>query len=176
MEESHSLISIDWPIMAIQVLTFGVMAAAVWMAAWKPLKKFVQGRQESISKALAQAEEARKAVARLEEDYQVRVKEIQQKSEEAMNAAKSEASRLRDDIIKQAHEEVLAMRRKNEQQLQEERRVVVRALRADIAQLSIAVAEKIIERSIDKSAHQQLIDDLLSKVNEKNLSGHGAGS
>jgi F-type H+-transporting ATPase subunit b len=68
------------------------------------------------------------------------------------------------------------MRRKNEQQLQEERRVVVRALRADIAQLSIAVAEKIIERSIDKSAHQQLIDDLLSKVNEKNLSGHGAGS
>jgi F-type H+-transporting ATPase subunit b len=93
-----------------------------------------------------------------------------------MNAAKNEASRLRDDIIKQAHEEVLAMRRKNEQQLQEERRVVVRALRADIAQLSIAVAEKIIERSIDKSAHQQLINDLLSKVNEQNLSSHGAGS
>jgi F-type H+-transporting ATPase subunit b len=172
----HNLIAENLAIFAIQVGVFIFMVTILWKAAWKPFKTFVANRQDSISKALQQAEEAKRMVAKLEQDYQVQVRAIQEKTSQALAEAKAEAGKVRDDILRQAHEEALAMRAKNLSQIEEERRVVIRELRADISRLSVSIAEKIVERTIDASTQEKFIGDILSRINEKNISSEGVAS
>ena len=70
--------------------------------------------------------------------------------EELEEKAKQDAAQ----IIERAHEEIRLQREQLVQQLQ-----------SQFADLTIRAAERVISQSIDKSAHQRLIDEVLTESN-----------
>lgn len=131
---------------------------------WPPLMAAIEKRQKEIADGLASAEQGKKEMELAKADVS-----------EQINNAKAEASAIVDQankrktqIIEQARTEAEEERNKILQQakaeVEAERSRAREELRKQVAQLAIAGAEKIIERSIDESANRDIVDKLVAEL------------
>jgi F-type H+-transporting ATPase subunit b len=155
---------INWQNMASQVFTFLIALFIVWKFGWKSIAKFVRDRQDKVKKTLDDAETTRAAIARLEAEYREKLEGIERKSAELIAAARQEAGRAKDEIMKAAQEEAVALRRKAQEQLEQERRRIMAEMRSEIVGLSMAIAEKALAGplpdKVQERKFQELLDDM----------------
>ena len=131
---------------------------------WPPIIAAIEARQSQIANALASAEAAKKEQADtkvlVEEELskaKVQAQEIldaaNKRRNEVLEEVKTEAEELKAKIIEQGYAEVEAERKR----VQEE-------LRLKVASLAIAGAEKIVGRTIDEAANNDIIDKLVAEL------------
>ena len=75
--------------------------------------------------------------------------------------ARQVADRFREEELAKARQEIRSERERAEADIQRERDAAVEELRREFAAMAVDAAEKIVERSIDESAHRDLIDKVL---------------
>jgi F-type H+-transporting ATPase subunit b len=65
-------------------------------------------------------------------------------------------------MLKAAQDESAKLSEKTRQQLAEEQRKLVRELRAEVAAISVGAAEKLLRKSVDKSAQEKFVDEAMA--------------
>ncbi|MBN2188159.1 MAG: F0F1 ATP synthase subunit B [Chitinispirillaceae bacterium] len=158
------MLEIQWWILASQAITFLIALAVVWKLAWKPLVQFIRDRQDRVKKTLDDAENAKAAIAKLEAEYREKLQGIERKSAELIAAARNEAGRAKDDIVRAAQEETLALRKKTQEQLEQERRRVMAEMRSEIVGLSMAIAEKALAGPLPDKVQERKFKELLDEI------------
>ena len=145
-----------------QLLIFIFLVLLLKKFAWKPILETVNERESSIKNAMSEAEKARNEMASIQESNQKVLKEARSEREallkearvtsgEMIALAKTNAQTEANKIIAQAQEAI-----KNE------KRAAVNELKNQVAQISLEIAEKIIETELDnKDKQAQLVDKLL---------------
>ena len=145
-----------------QLLIFIFLVLLLKKFAWKPILDTVNERESSIKNAISEAEKARNEMASIQESNQKVLKEARTEREallketratsaEMVALAKTNAQTEANKIIAQAQEAI-----KNE------KRTAVNELKNQVAQISLEIAEKIIESELDnKDKQAQLVDKLL---------------
>lgn len=147
-----------------QAIAFIIFVWFCMKFVWPPLMKAIEDRQAAIADGLESAERAKKDL-----------KLAQTKSADQLKIAKNEAAviieqanKRKAQIIDEAKEEAVQEREKvlaqGQAELEAERNRLREELRAQVAALSIMGAEKIIQRSIDKAANQEIIDKVLEEL------------
>ncbi|KUI96702.1 F0F1 ATP synthase subunit B [Vibrio sp. MEBiC08052] len=131
---------------------------------WPPLMAAIEERQKKIADGLSAAERAEKDLDLAKANASERIKEAKQAAAEVieqankrkvqiLDEARDEAIVERNHLIAQAEAEIESLR--------------IRArddLRKQVAALAVAGAEKILERSIDKDAHKDILDSITAKL------------
>ncbi len=156
-------LGINLPMLLAQIVNFGILLGLLYVAAYKPVLKMLDERARRVKESLAQAESIKEQVARADEEVKKRldasVKEGQEliaraarTGEEARRRAQEEARREGESLIARARGEI-----------QRERDDAVDELRKAFADLTIMAAGKVIDRTLDKAAHRQLIDKVLAE-------------
>lgn len=158
------MLHIDPTILISQVITFLVFLTVVWKVSWKPLLGFLRDRQEKIRQSLEDAENMRKAASKLEEDYRLRLQQVEQQSKELISQAKVEGNRAKDEIIKSAQKEIEEMRHRAEEHLDLEKEQLVRELRSNIVTLSLSLTNKIIGDAQLKSLSEDRLQEILKEL------------
>lgn len=131
---------------------------------WPPIIKAIEERQSQIANALAAAEVAKKEQA----DTQALI-------EKEVNAAKTQAqsiidaaNRRRNEILSEVQNEAETLKAKIVEQgyaqIEAERKRVQEELRAKVASLAVAGAEKIVARNVDEAANNDIIDKLVAEL------------
>jgi len=147
-----------------QLIAFALFTWFCVKFVWPPIIKAIEERQSSIANALASAEAARKeqadTKALAEEEItkaKIQAQEIidsaNKRRNEVLDEVKAEAEALKAKIIEQGYAEVEAERKR----VQEE-------LRVKVASLAIAGAEKIVGRTVDEAANNDIIDKLVAEL------------
>ena len=147
-----------------QLIAFAIFVWFCMKFVWPPIINAIETRQSQIANALASAEEAKKeqadnkALAEQEiSNAKIKAQEIldaaNKRRNEVLDEVKIEAEELRAKIIEQGYAEVEAERKR----VQEE-------LRVKIASLAIAGAEKIVGRTVDEAANNDIIDKLVAEL------------
>jgi F-type H+-transporting ATPase subunit b len=80
-----------------------------------------------------------------------------------MNQAAQTAEKLKEEARAEARQKAEALIAKARIEIDREREESVNQLRQEFADLAILAAEKVIGQSLDKKAHQQLIDKVLEE-------------
>ncbi|OGS18648.1 MAG: ATP synthase F0 subunit B [Elusimicrobia bacterium RIFOXYA2_FULL_40_6] len=158
------MIEINPGIFLAQIITFLAAVFILWKLAWGPLINMLKERQEKIKKDIDSAETARQAVEKLQQEYTLRLAEIQQKTDELISQAKQDGERLRKDMLSQAQNEAEELRNKVEQQLKQDKSNIAKELRAELAGLSVAIAEKLLQQSVDKKVQDKLFKEVIDKL------------
>ncbi len=131
---------------------------------WPPLMAAIEERQKEISKGLQAAERAEKDLALAKENASDQLKEAKRTATEIVE----QANKRKAQIVDEAREEALAERAKilaqAESEIETERNRVRDELRKQVATLAVVGAEKILERSIDKNAHKDILDNITAKL------------
>jgi F-type H+-transporting ATPase subunit b len=155
---------IQWWILVSQAVTFLIALAVVWKFAWKPLIQFIRDRQDKVRKTLDDAESTRQSIAKLEAEYRARLDGVERKSAELIAAARNEAGRAKDEIVRTAQEEVVALRKKAQEQLEQERRRLMAEMRTEIVGLSMAIAEKALTGPLPEKVQERKFQELLDGI------------
>jgi len=145
-----------------QSLIFIFLVLILKKFAWKPILHAVNERESSIKDAINAADQAKKEMASIQEGNQKILKEARAEREallkeahstgiDIVTEAKAEAKAEADKIIAQAQEAI-----------QNEKRAALNALKNQVAQISLDIAEKVIETELEsKDKHAKLIDKLI---------------
>ena len=143
-----------------QAIAFFMFVVFCMKYVWPPIMEAIEERQKKIADGLAAADRAAKDLNLAQANASDQLKEAKRTATEIVE----QANKRKAQIIDEAKAEALAERDKILAQglaeIEAERNRARDELRKQVATLAVIGAEKIIERSIDKDAHA----DLLNKV------------
>jgi len=146
------------------IFTFLVLVALLSKFAWKPLMLMLDTRQESIKKSLADAETAKRELERLQEESSHIIRKARVEAESIVSKSWSDAEKLREEMKVKAKAEADAIVKESQRQIEIEAGRALRQIRSEVADLSIAIASKVIQRNVSKEDNDRLIQDTLKQI------------
>ena len=146
------------------IFTFLVLVALLSKFAWKPLMLMLDTRQESIKKSLADAETAKRELERLQEESSHIIRKARVEAESILSKSWSDAEKLREEMKVKAKAEADAIVKESQRQIEIETGRALRQIRSEVADLSIAIASKVIQRNVSKEDNDRLIQDTLKQI------------
>ena len=149
------LITPEFGLVFWTLITFFILLVILKKFAWKPILGAVSEREEGIKNALASAENARVEMENLQSDNErilkearlereVMLKEARELKNKIIDDAKEEAKRQSDKLVRQAQETILT-----------EKKAAISELRAEVAKVSISIAEKVIRDELSNADNQE---------------------
>lgn len=160
-----SLLLPDSGLLFWMTLVFLVVFFVLWKWGFPSIIKMVNERKEYIDESLAKAEEANLRLANIQKQGEELLMEAREKQAQILR----EASETRDTIVGQAqekaHEESARILSEAKAEIESQKQAAIRDIRAQVAELSVQIAEKILQKELSTSAEQtQFIDRLLDDV------------
>ena len=157
-----------------ELVAFVVILLVLWKYVIPPVTKAMNTRQEVIRKQLDDAEEARQKLAEAQAEYQRALNEARTQAAVIRDNARAEAQRIGDEMRAQAAEESARIVARGDEQLANQRRTIVRELRAEIGELAVELATKIVGESLaDEKRRKATVDRFLADLES---SGTGVSS
>ena len=71
-----------------------------------------------------------------------------------------------DDIVNTAKKDALDIKEKANKDIEQERQKVINEIKNDISNIALLAASKVIEKDLDKSKHEELIENFIKEVGE----------
>jgi len=145
-----------------QLLLFVGLVLLLKKFAWKPILDAVNEREEGIREALEAAEKARQDMQALNASNEKLLVEARMERDAMMK----EAREIREKMIAEAKEKAEAEGHKLIEQarvaIENEKQMAVAELKAQMATLSIEIAEKVLQNELsDKEAQTKLVGQLI---------------
>ena len=144
------------------LITFAVLKHFLF----KPVKQMIDDRQQEIDTMYADAAQAKQKAASLEEEYQEHLKSIKAEQDAMLRDATIRAQKREEEILDAARSEAQAIRTAAEAEMAQERKKAVNDLKNEIGGIAVEIASKVVEREINKSDHQALIDEFIRNVGD----------
>jgi len=148
----------------IQIIAFIALIWFVNKVLWGPLSKLMEERQKKIADGLQAAERAKKDLDLAQANASDSLKEAKRTATEVIEAANKRKAQILDEAREEAQAERQKILAQADAEIESERNRARDELRKQVATLAIAGAEKILERTIDKDAHKDILDNITAKL------------
>ena len=152
------------------VITFAILLLLLWKTAWKPLLNAVETRERGIRDAQDNARKDREQAAAMLAEQRDLVAQARRERAEALAAGQRDAERLKAEILDEARRQKEELLKQADAQVQAGLRQARAELRATTAEAAIAVAEKLLSRSLDDATQRRLVEEHLADL-ERSRSG-----
>lgn len=146
-----------------QIVGISVLLFLLVKFLYRPILKVLDERSARIRESLEAADRAKEQAAASQAQMQDEMQRSREEGQQMIAQAREMAARFRDEEMSKAREEIAAERRRAEADIQRERDAAIEDLRREFAGLAITAAERVVERSLDESAHKDIIDKVLEE-------------
>ncbi len=153
-------------------IAFIIVALALMKYAFPILRKTMQERTEKIRGELEGAERAREQAEEQRRQYEAKLAEARSEATQIIEAAHQDAERLRQELMARADAEAEEARGRAQEDIRLDAERALTDLRTRVAGLSIDLAERIVERSLDRETQLALVESYIDSVG---ASGNGHG-
>jgi len=150
-----------------QLIGFAILLVLLRFVAFKPFMRMMDERSRRVREGLEAAEKMKEQAAQSDVAVQKRLDEARQEGQGLIGQAQQIASRLQDEARQQARTEGEALLARARNEIQLERDEAIAQIRRQFADLTITAAEKVINQSLDKKAHERLIEEVLAESSFK---------
>jgi F-type H+-transporting ATPase subunit b len=157
-------LGINLPTLLAQLINVAILFGLLYLVAYKPIMRMLDERSRRIKESMEQTEHIKQQAERAEEEAAKRVAAASQEGEEVIARAMRTGEEVRKEAQTQARQEAETLIARARAEIQQERNEAVGELRKEFADLTITAAEKVIDRSLDKKAHRQIIDKVLEEA------------
>ena len=156
-------LGINVPVLIIQLVNFAFLLLVLRLFVYKPVLRMLDERRERIREGLNAADRGREQAAEAERQAQEQIESARREGQQIIQNAQQIAQRLQEDGRQQAQQQADAIIERARSEIQLERDSAITELRKEFADLTISAAEKVIGQSLDRDAHQRLIEQSLAE-------------
>jgi F-type H+-transporting ATPase subunit b len=147
-----------------QLIAFIIFVAVCMKYVWPVMMAALAERQKKIAEGLDAAESAERDLAQAQQSANEAMQASKQQAAEIIEQANKRANQIIDEAKTVAHTEADRIKTVAQAEIEQEMNRAKEALRAQVAGLAVAGAEKILGASIDVTNHQQMVDKLAAEL------------
>ena len=156
-------LGINLPTLVAQIVNFVILFGLLYLVAYKPIMRMLDERSKKVKESMEQTEFIRQQAERAEEEAEKRIEAASKEGQEAIARAVRTGEEAKREAQQQARQEAESLINRARTEIQRERDEAIDELRREFADLTIMAAGKVIDRSLDKEAHRQLIEKVLEE-------------
>ena len=156
-------LGVNLPSLIAYLVNFVVLLAILFFFAYKPLLRLMDQRAERIRESLEAADQARQEAATSREAVEEALNEARREGQRLLDQTRDAAERFRGDEMDRARQEAEAFVQRARSDIQRERDAAIEEVRSNFGDLAITAAERVIRRSLDRQAHEDLIAQVLEE-------------
>lgn len=155
-------LGLNLPGLIAQFVNFGILLFILWRFVLPPVQRMLDERRQRIQESLDAAERMRAQATETEKMLEEQREEGRRQAQQIIGQAQEIARRIEAEARAQAQQEAEALIARARTEIQLERDGAIAELRREFADITVAAAEKVINQSLDRTAHKRLIDDVLA--------------
>ena len=149
----------------IQTVLMLVVIFLMIKFAWKPILSALEERESGIQDALNAAQKAKEQVEAMNSDNDRLLKEARAEREEMLKEARAIKDKIIADAEEMAQSESQKIIDKAKSTIESEKKAALEDIKTEVAKLSIAVAEKLLQDELAKDQKQTAhIDAIIDEV------------
>ena len=147
-----------------QMVTFAIFVWFCMRFVWPVILSAMEERQEKITQGLAAADQAIQELADAKSSVINQMQIAKREASAIIDQANKRAAQIVEDAKAQAVEEGYRLNQATKAEIQQDFNRAKEELRASVAELAIAGAEKVLQKSVDDATHRELVDNLAQRL------------
>ena len=163
-EEAVNVVPNNFGLQIWVVATFLVMFLLLAKLAFKPIAEALDRRGQAIKQAIEDAEKTRGEAKRLMEDYQKQIAEARTEANKIIEEARGLGENVRKEVVEKANTEASALVQRAQEEIQRQKEKGVQELKDTVANLSVQIAARVIEKEVNEATHRQLVETLIKDL------------
>jgi len=146
------------------IVLFALFAAVLSKFGWGPLLRAIEEREKGIRDAVEGAQKAHDEAQALVAQHKEALQQARREREELIKQAMAEAQQVRADLLAQAKADSEHLIQRAKEQIERDSRAALQQLRAQVADLAVTAAGKIVTSSLTPEAQRKLVEDFIAKL------------
>lgn len=147
-----------------QAIAFFVFVVFCMKYVWPPIMEALKERQKKIADGLDAADRASRDLDLAQEKAKQELREAKVQAAELIEQANKRSAQIVDEAKEQARDEGERLIVAAKAEIEQESNRAKEALRAEVAAIAVAGAEKILQTSIDSNVHSDLLNKLATEL------------
>ena len=158
------------PALVTNLINFTILLIVLRVFLYKPVLRLLDERRRRIQEGLDQAAQAASQASASEQEAREAIDQAQREGRELVQQAQQGAAQLREQLEERARADAEQIVARAREEVRIERDQAIAQLRREFADLTITAAERVMRQSLDRAAHQRLIDEVLvnSELGDQN--------
>lgn len=149
------------------LVIFVIALPFMWKVVFGPITAALYERDVKASEAATAAEKAREEAAKSAAKVEVALGEAQAEAARHLATARERAEARESDIVENAKREASAMIDGARTQIQAEQEKALATIRAEVVELSLSAASKVLGRSVNSEDDRRLVTGLVAEQQDK---------
>lgn len=129
-----------------------------------PVKNMIDSRQKEIDDMYSDAESSKATAEEMKAEYEEKLSSANEESEEILKKAIRRAQLREEEILKEAGVKAERVLERAEEQIELEKKQAINDVKNQVSGMAIDIAAAIIERDVDRSEHEAMIDDFINNM------------
>ena len=156
-------LGVHLPSLLIYLVNFLLVLGLLFAFAYRPILRLMDQRADRIRESLEASERAREEAASSQQAVEEQLVEARREAQRIMDQAREAAERFRAEEMERAREQAETFVSRAQSDIQRERDAAIEEVRANFSDLAITAAERVVRRSLDRQAHEDLISQVLEE-------------
>lgn len=148
------------------LVIFAILMLLVKHYAWGPVSDMMEKRRQKIIDDLDSAASDRKKAETLANEREAALKDSRQEATKILSDAKENAQKTSSEIVASANTDAASIRKKAEEDAKKAKTEALDAARDQVADISVAIAEKIIAKNLSAEDQKDLVNQFIKGLND----------
>jgi len=156
-----------WEEIVVGSIAFAILVFVLGKYVWPRMEATFQARVEAIEGGIKRAEVAQAEANQLLEQYREQLAAARTEAAQIRDEARADAAAIREEMMARAREESDRIIGAGREQLTAERNTIVRELRAEVGEIAVDLASRIVGESLaDEARRRGTVERFLAELGE----------
>ena len=160
----QSLVTVNPVTLIAQICNLFIQLFLVKKFFLDKIKAVLDARREAADQEITDAQAAKAEAMEIKATYEKNMQEAKAQANEIMDRAQKTATARGEEIIRQASEEAAQLKQKAANEIAMEKKKALNDAKDEISGVAMAIAEKVVERQLDNSDHDKLINQFIENL------------
>lgn len=152
------------PLLFWSVVSFGILLFLLYRYAFPVIFQLLEEREKKIRETIEQAERIREEAHALLAQYEGKLKEAQKEVREILEGARAEAQQKMEANRDKMERETQRMLEESRADIERERQKALREIQQATVDLTLTVAEQVLERNLNDSDHRRFVTEVIQEI------------
>lgn len=150
----------------LSLIAIFVLFLALSYFLFNPARKMLNARKEKIKGELDDAAQDREEAKALKEEYEAKLKDINQEAEAILSEARKKALQNENQILADAKEEAHRILERARTEAELEKKKCIDDVKKEMISIASVMAGKVVAASIDTTVQDSLVEETLKEMGE----------
>jgi F-type H+-transporting ATPase subunit b len=166
MDFYQSLVTVEPLTLIAQILNLFIQLYLVKKFFLDKIKAILDQRREAADREITDAQAAKAEALVIKETYEENMKQAKAQANEILVRAQKTASTRSEEIINEAQAQAAQIKEKAAADIAMEKKKAINDAKDEISGISMAIAEKVVERQLNDADQDKLINDFINNLGD----------